>query len=429
MSSYEKNSFLSIENLNHLGATIEGFLYDTYKIQLKTVFRLPEFQMTLRDMMTRVDAHPSGRSAPMAEKNKQVILAMRNLVLEKAMASMTAEANSATDVVEAAPQGLEDEQMAPAPTPIERISTKTEDVTEDAFMMKLQELEQKRKLPAAGAAPAPAPAAAAHAPTGTGGAVAAPAPAPAVTPPLEHVVVAVPPPPRQGITFVISSWERQLEDNPERAVLRWTTPPPFSSNPIGTSIAAIFLPASLGTCSPYMYLTMGGAGGNQTACLLAPEDVASGTKGRGWQKWRPIDKALSYIRHVATPWVIQLKTADGALMPLGIDHYYVMSIEGDISNRCAFLKLGSIFPNVAGVSITEADFQVGDQIWIVTKTDKKKTEVLGIQKESIQVRYVVPVGAPSISNGLQDWNNGRIMNYHRQWSMVLDMTVSGSVGA
>jgi len=282
--------------------------------------------------------------------------------------------------------------------------------------MKLQELEQKRKLPTNMLKQTPPVA----------GVVTQPTPTVTASPSVEHVVVAVPPPPRQGMTFVVSSWERQLTENPERAILRWTTSLPFSSNPIGTSIAAIFLPASLTTCSPYMYIMMEGAGGNHTSCLLAPDVIGGTNKTRGWQKWIPIDKALSYVKHVATPWVIQLKTADGALMPLGIDHFYVVSIEGDISNRTALLRLGSIFPNLAGINLSEADFQVGDQIWVITKTDKKKTEVLSVHKDYIQVRYVIPVGAPSISNGLQEWINGRVINYHRQWSIVLDLTVSGS---
>lgn len=421
MVSYERNSFLSIENLNHLGATIEDFLYNTYKIQLKSVIGLNEFQMALKDTMTRIDANPAGRGASATEKNKQVILSMRNFVLEKVRAAATeAEAPS---IMEQAPYETGNEAVIPVP--IERVSTKTEDVTEDAFMVKLQELEQKRKLPTNMLKQVPPVTGTVTGPVGPAAPTAPTAPAA----PIEHVVVAVPPAPRQGMAFVVSSWMRQLAENPERAILRWTTPLPFSSNSIGTSIATIFLPVSLATCSPYMYLMIDGAGGNQTSCILAPEDVAVSNKGRGWQKWKPIDKALSYIKNVGTPWVIQLKTADGALMPLGIDHFYVMTIESDISNRTAFLKLGSIFPNVSDINLTEADFQVGDYIWVVTKTDKKKTEILSIKNDGIQVRYMIPVGAPSISNSLQDWINGRIINYHRQWSMVLDLTISGLGGA
>lgn len=414
MASTEKSSFLSVENLNHLGATIEGFLYDTYKIQIKGLISLADFERMLRDVMGRIEGSPAYRGSLIAEKNKQVILSVRNILLEKArgpaMEAVAASVPAAQDV-----ETENHEEVMPAP--IDRVATKSE-VSEDAFMMKLQELEQKRKMPASVIKQA---AEAATTATAT-----APAAADQVVGATEHVVVAVPPPPRHGTTFVISSWDRNVTENPERAVMRWTTPLPFSNDPTGTSIAGMFLPVSFSTYTPYVYLIIEGASGNKTSCLLAPDTLAGPARARGWHRWSPLQDALSYIRPMSSPWVIQLRSADGALMPLGIDHLYVATIDVDISHRTATLKLASIVPGQTEVVLTEADFQVGDYIWIFTKTDKKKTEVVGVNKDSIVVRYTMPMKAPSISNPVHDWIQGRVLNYHRQWSLVLDLTTSGA---
>jgi hypothetical protein len=108
---------------------------------------------------------------------------------------------------------------------------------------------------------------------------------------------------------------------------------------------------------------------------------------------------------------------------LGLDHLHIVSIAVDITNRSATLKLGTSIPSQE-VILNEGDFQVGDQIWIFIKTEKKKTEVLSVSKDSIQIRYNIPTHTPSMSNAVHEWMNARILNYNRQWSMILDITNS-----
>lgn len=391
--SYERNSFLSIENLQHLGSTIEGFLYDKYQLKLSEMLPIAEFESTVREVMARVDANSKG--ATLTEKNKQTILMVRDMLLQ---------------------EKIPPEAPTHMPAPIERTATKSEE-PEDQFMKKLQELEHKRKVPPTvlqqAQAPPPSPPMAPPVQAAAAPTVLAPAPAP--------VVVAVPPPPRQGITHIISSWDRNISSNPERAVLRWPTPLPVSSNPVGTSIAGVFLPASFSSYTPHISLVIEGAGGGMTSCLLAP-DTQGARSIHGWQRWSPMNASLSYIRNVASPWVIQLRSADGNLIPLGIDHFQVRSMEVDISNRIATLHLSSILPSLPEIILTEADFKVGDHVWIHTKNDKKRTEVLAVKKDSIHVRYSTPVATSSMSTAIQEWMNGLVLNYHRQWSMVLDLS-------
>lgn len=385
---------MSVDNLKRIGATMEGFLYDTYHIQLKDVYSFSEFETILQEMMERVEANAP--KASLADKNKQVMVLVRNRLMEN---------------------------PSEMPTPVERTATKTEE-PEDAFFQKLQELEQRRKVPpqpTVVAPPAPVSTPTAPPPIPPSPSVSLPpAPPPAVAP-QEHVIVAVPPPPRQGIPYVISSWDRNLQDHPERAVVYWKSPLPGYVDPMGTSISGLFLPSIFTSYTPYLFLVMEGVGGNQTSCFLTPENPAV-HRTRGWSRWIPMSHNLSYIRNLSTPWVIHLKAADGSLLPLGLDHFQVISIEVDVSNRMAELRLGSILPTSSPISLTESDFQVGEQIWIYTKSDKKKTEVLSVSKDTIQVRYISPAMSITMSNAIHEWFHARVMNYSRQWSMILDLT-------
>lgn len=398
-------SFLSVENLNRIGATIEGFLYDTYKIQVRDLYSLSEFEGMLKELMEKVEE--IAPQAPLAEKNKQVVLLVRNAIME--------------GPPDPAPLPLP--SAAEMPAPVERTATKKEE-PEDVFFQKLQELEQKRKVPPRVSQPPPTPPPApappqSHAAAPPTGPALAPTLAVAPVAPQEHVIVAVPPPPRQGIPHIISSWDRNLHENPERAAMVWKGPFPSQVDPTGTSIAGLFLPGLFSSYTPHISLVIEGVGGKQTACILSPD---SSHPTKGWARWSPIGQSLSYIRNLSIPWVIQLRTADGSLLPLGLDHYKIAFMEVDVTNQMAILRLASVLTDAPVTVLTESDFQVGDQIWIYTRNDKKKTEVRAVSKDAIQVRYTHPAKSPTISNAVHDWINARIMNYSRQWSLVLDLT-------
>jgi len=447
MSDNERAPFLSAENLKRLGATIESFIYNTYQIQLKDILGFQEFQQVLRDVMVLVDTN--GKNFSFIEKNKQVIVQVRNILFENIN-----KRNNFSKEVETAPVPEQEIETRPnmrsimdpvasasgtgavstvnpfentiMPVPIDRVGTQIEQ-SEDVFFKKLDELEQKRKAPAPGTVVHPpssplAPISSISSPN-------QPSYIPSSSPSfqnssqsMEHVIVAMPPPPRKGTAFIISSWDRYIVDNPERSILRWNTPLPPLSDQIGTRIAGIFLPISLSTYTPYVHILLDGPGGNQTSFILAPDTVL-GNKTRGWQRWSPLDVSLSYIKNISSPWIIYLKSADGTILPLGLDHLHIVSIAVDITNRSATLKLGTSIPSQE-VILNEGDFQVGDQIWIFIKTEKKKTEVLSVSKDSIQIRYNIPTHTPSMSNAVHEWMNARILNYNRQWSMILDITNS-----
>ena len=408
MSSATKNLFLSMENLSNLGFTVESFLHDTYGIRLKEIISLSDFQELMQDVMQETEEDFPNLSH--SEKNKKAIVSIRNILFDRLR--MKSQQPSAQQAV---PSDVKEDAM-PVPTPIERVSTKTED-SDEVFFKKLQDLELRRRVAVSGAAPQqPMP----------------PPPSPPILKPqvleeqprqVQHVVVAVPPPPRHCLTYVISSWDRNILENPGRSFMVWNNSLPPLYDPMSTRIAGLFLPASLASCSPYVSIAIQGAGGASTSCLVYPDCVA--TIRRGWIRWSPMDISLSYIKSVSMPWAVELRAADGTPMPLGVDHYRIVSIAVDVGINTATLRLASSVANQA-VSLNESDFQVGDQIWIYTKNDKKKTDVLSVSKDAIEVRYSMPMRTPTMSNAMHDWMNAQVLNYNRQWSLVLEVGVSAS---
>lgn len=439
--------FLSADNMSRLGTTIESFLFETYKIQLKDTFEPRAFEMLLRDIMMSVDASDDGRLS-LQEKNKLAIVTARNIVFEQLKAASSPQPHPHPHPQRAAasfPATLADDyqpqdqphpqpplppQPSPdplMPSPIERVSTKPED-NDALFFKRLQELEQKRsasvaiqqtlsppvkKPPAQPARPIQA------ANSDQQAATPVPAPAPSAS---QQVIVAVPPAPRRGSSIVISSWDRSLADNLERSSMQWTGQLPASIDLMGTRITGIFMPVSVYGITPYIVLAIDGAGGNHSTCILSPDASAITGRTRGWMLWSPMNDSLSYTRNVPSPWTIHTRAADGSPLPLGLDHCYILTIAIDITNRTASLVLSSVLQPGQQASINDSEFQAGDQVWIITKSSIVKTDVLSVSANGIDVRYKNSMRSVSMSNAAHEWMNCRVLNYSRQWSLVLDVT-------
>ena len=427
--------FLSLENMTRLGSTIESFMYDTYKIQLRDVFDIKDFEKVLRDVMIKVDTTDSSSRIPITEKNKLAIVMVRNTIFEHIKSISSPHPNKVPDEQKTehpVPQHRQEDPLMPMPVPIDRISSKTED-NDEVFFKRLQELEHRRNVsvttmpqqqpipPTQPTPPTPTPTPSLHQPI-----FEQQAPAPQSQ---QQVIVAVPPPPRRGSTVVISSWDRNLLENIERTSMVWTGQLPTSIDLMGTRVTGVFLPIPVYGSTPYIVLVIEGAGGNQATCILSPDALAISGRTRGWMLWSPLNDSLSYIRNVPSPWTVHLRAADGTSLPLGIDHLYISSIAVEITNRTASLVLSSVLQQPSQpsqpsqpASINDSDFQIGDQVWIITRNSVVKTDVLSVSKNGIDVRYKNTIKSTSMSNAAHEWMNCRVLNYTRQWSLVIDIT-------
>lgn len=389
-----------MDNLNRLGSMIENFIYETYKIPLNDVFDYEDFTQLLHNTMNNVES--SNRSLPIMDKNKMVIVRIRDYIFEKTKKSPQPPKPTSSFKPEKEPET--EAQIIPTPE-----MDREED---DKFFKKLQDLEQRRKLnlPQQPLAVPPVTQQVPLAPMTVQ--IPQVANTPVAPPP---VIVAVPPPPRHGIHYIISSWDRRLIEHPERANFVWNNTLPAMIDPLGTRIAGVFLPVSVCNYTPYLTLHIEGASGSHISCVLSPEYYPVG-RTRGWLQWSPINESLSYIKNVSSPWTIQLRSADGTILPLGRDNTDVASVNIDITNKSARLILSP--------TPQEGEFLVGDQIWIYTKTERKKTEVLSVSADMIEVKYQIPVKTTSLGYMVHEWVQARVLNYSRQWSIVFDLTSS-----
>lgn len=468
-------SFLSIENFNTLGSIIENFIYDTYNISLKSVFEYDEFKQILRNIMNDVDQSNKNKNMSIADKNKIVIVYIRNLIFEK-IKKQTEQSDQSTQShpnnipkseltlepstelrseiiskpetkIQHYDQSDEIDQFSFQSTIVTPIATPIMDRDEidnnqkdEVFFKKLQDLEQRRKINIVSNSTTTLKQNVINtlnSPTISNKAnisgkanisnvvntstILSEQPQQQLQSQLspqsqtQQVIVAIPPPPRHGTSYIISSWDRSLMENPERANFVWTNSFPTMIDPLGTRIAGIFLPILVCNYTPYVVLTIEGASGINTSCILAPDNYMI-NKTRGWLRWSPMDDSLSYIKNVATPWRIQLRSADNTILPLGRDNFYIASINVDITNKSARLTLSP--------PPQEGEFQAGDQVWIYTKNERKKSELLSISNDTIEVRYSIPIKSPTMSTTAHEWINAKVLNYTRQWSMILDLTSS-----
>lgn len=417
-------SFLSMDNYNSLGPIIKNFMYETYEINVDAIYEQEEYKHNLQSIMIHIDS--TNKELPLADKNRMAILNMRNTIFEKI--ESIKKANEAKKPISQQPPDISQDDPTPhaempimlPPTPQnDREETGDASKNDDVFFRKLQDLEQRRKIHPINVSGAntnspvqPQPQSRVEVPVSSASVQQATAPPAQAIAVQEQVIVAVPPPPRHGITYVIASWERGLLEHPDRASFSWNKALPTMIDPLGIRIAGMFLPISVCNYTPYITVYIEGASGSSTSCILSP-DYHPVNRNRGWLRWTPMDTSLSYIKNVSSPWMIQLHSADNSVIPLGRDMMHIDSISIDVTNRSARLTLSP--------PLQDGDFSVGDQVWIYTSNEKKKTDVLSVSAESIEVRYQIPIRSQSMSHNAHEWLKMRIVNYSRQWSLILDL--------
>lgn len=410
MSREKKNpySFLSMDNFKSLGQVIKNFMIDTYNIPIESIFQYDDFKEILQSVMTDIEG--SNKTITMQEKNKLVIISVRSIIFERMRVYQEKKEihTSQLRTLEKESENVGAHMPLPVPEMDRDIDDADSTKNDEVFFKKLQDLEQRRKAGLPTSQPTiPNPQTPIVATT-------SPSISQAVQPSIikpshEQVIVAVPPPPRHGDAYTISSWDRSLQENIERSRLLWTSTISTMADPLGTRVAGLFLPVSVSSYTPYVILSIEGASGANTSCILSPENSLQ--KARGWSRWIPMDNGLSYIRNVSSPWKIELRSADNVMLPLGCDISIIKSIRLDDVKMSMLLDVHPL-PQ-------DGEFTIGDQVWICTKKDRKKTEIISITCGSIEVRC-----PHNISDLSSEWTNARLLNYSRQWSLVLDITKS-----
>lgn len=214
--------------------------------------------------------------------------------------------------------------------------------------------------------------------------------------------VFMPTPPRKGQEFLINSWQRNWVQYPQRNNYQWTLPIPSGMELSMTRVAGMFLPKQLLRKSPYVVLQVEGAGTNTCQAILIP-DKASTFDESPWALYRPLNDDLGYLKTISIPWQVRLYTANGILLNLGRDGGDFTILEPGLA------ELGKEYLN---------DLQVGDQVWMFgTEGDICWCEVTHINRDTQPYTFSYDVEDSTKIKG----NRGNILNFSRQWSIILDL--------
>lgn len=145
---------------------------------------------------------------------------------------------------------------------------------------------------------------------------------PASTPTLHSMPpIVVPLPDKRGRIFPITSASREWSYQPDRACFVWPGPlPPRSKQEDASHIAlaAIQTPAFVQGLTPFVTVRVTGVGDASASCVFLPQSGSGGGGGK-WTTWYPCSPATRFIRHVPTPWTVELLDSFGERVELGAD--------------------------------------------------------------------------------------------------------------
>lgn len=229
------------------------------------------------------------------------------------------------------------------------------------------------------------------------------------TPVIEPVVVTVPesPPPQlQAINTVymptpikigkeikVSSWDREWCIKGNRNYFTWKGVLPRFVDRTNTRVGCLICLTDILRSSSIISLVIEGANEDEVSVTLIPSHSVG-----NYTIFRPILESLSYLKLLAMPWKISLESGDGEKLDLGVDGlcYKTLSMNDGYST----LEYGG-------------ECSEGESIRVYVESVKKiiATNIIKKRDNEIDVVGVVP-------------DHGKILNYSRQFTVVLEMVVN-----
>lgn len=313
-------SFLSLDNLHHVVALLRGFFQERYNYTVPNDVAEPLVSQIMQSVFAEF-----GKSESLDALNRRTLILTRNSLLSN--------------------QEPSEQQAFPDVTPPDRpVSDKrNEEIEEHAFVNRLKQLEESRKLPVPSAPVEPTTQVVATKPI---------VPSPPVP---ENVIqtIYVPAPVQVHIPLWIHGKDRDWELYHERCLFVWNGSLPTEANPAGLRVVSAFIKAH----TPYVRLCIEGAG-HQHAEIILEKDTY----------WKPCSDTLGRLIALSTPWTITIRDIDGEPLDIGYDGW---SITG-ITPRGGIEVDHTAFPHAA--QRLHLHFAAGE--WIVIRD--KKYQVMAV---------------------------------------------------
>ena len=250
---------------------------------------------------------------------------------------------------------------------------------DDVFFNKIQQLELNRKTFTPTIEP-----------------VAAPPPPPDNTTIQAINTVYMPAPIKIGKEVKISSWDRDWCENNQRNYFTWKGSLPRFVDRTNTRVGCLICVTDILKATSIVSLVVEGANEDEVSVTLIPSHSVG-----NYTIFRPILETLSYLKLLALPWKVSLESGDGEKIDLGVDGMCYKTL-------CVSEEGYSTLEYVGECS-------EGDSIRIYVDTLKKciATNILRKRGDEgqIDVLGMVP-------------DHGKILNYSRQFTVVLEMVVN-----
>ena len=248
---------------------------------------------------------------------------------------------------------------------------------DDVFFNKLQQLELNRKTFTPTIEPAIAP------------------PQPQDTAMLQSInTVYMPAPIKIGKEIKIASCDRDWCDKGERNYFTWKGTLPRFVDRTNTRVGCLICLTDILKATSIVSLVIEGANEDEVNVTLIPSHSVG-----NYTIFRPILESLSYLKLLALPWKVSLESGDGEKIDLGID-------------GLCYKTLG-VYEGYSTLEY-EGECSEGDSMRVFVGSLKKiiATNILRKKEDgTIDVSGVVP-------------DYGKILNYSRQFVVVLEMVVN-----
>jgi hypothetical protein len=214
-----------------------------------------------------------------------------------------------------------------------------------------------------------------------------------VIPPLSITTVYMPAPIKIGKEIKISSWERDWFEYGKRNYFTWKGVLPRFADHTNTRVGCLICLTSILNSTSIVSLVIEGANEDEVSVSLIPSHSVG-----NYTIFRPIIDSLSYLKLLALPWKVSLESSDGEKIDLGMD-------------GLCYKTLG-LYDGYSSLEYV-GDCREGESLRIYIDSVKKiiATHILRKRENEIDVIGIVP-------------DSGRILNYSRQISLVLEMTVN-----
>ena len=206
----------------------------------------------------------------------------------------------------------------------------------------------------------------------------------------------MPAPIKIGKEIKISSWDRDWRESSSRNYFTWKGSLPRFVDRTNTRVGCLICVTDILKSTSIISLVVEGANEDEVSVTLIPSHSVG-----NYTIFRPILESLSYLKLLALPWKVSLESGDGEKIDLGVDGLCYKTLAVSEEGYYSTLEY-------------DGECSEGDSIRVYVETLKKIIATNILRKR--------PNGEMDVEGTIPDY--GRILNYSRQFVVVLEMVVN-----